>query len=311
MILAAGLSPAWQQIMRFEQFRPGEVNRAAEVHRCASGKVLNVGLGLARLGAPCRTLTVLGGAPLVPIQQEFAALPASLRWIETAAETRTCTTILDAASGQTTELVEAAGNLTQAELAQFISAYREDAATAQVIVLTGSLPVGIAPSLYRDLLTGWSGRALLDVRGPELLAVLEKQPLLVKPNREELGMTLGQPLSTDEQLVAGMRELNHRGARWVLVSQGKEALWLVGRQEIYRFTPPRVQVVNPIGCGDCLAAGIAWRIAAGDDMPEAVRYGIAAAAENATTLLPSRLDPYQVKRLAASITQDRLSSPPD
>lgn len=31
MIVAAGLTPAWQQIMRFEQFLPGEVNRAAEV----------------------------------------------------------------------------------------------------------------------------------------------------------------------------------------------------------------------------------------------------------------------------------------
>ena len=31
MILSAGLTPAWQQILVFDRFRYGEVNRAAEV----------------------------------------------------------------------------------------------------------------------------------------------------------------------------------------------------------------------------------------------------------------------------------------
>jgi len=41
VILVAGLTPAWQQILRFDDFRPGEVNRASEVQWCCSGKVLN------------------------------------------------------------------------------------------------------------------------------------------------------------------------------------------------------------------------------------------------------------------------------
>ena len=49
MILAAGLSPAWQQIMTLAELRIGEVNRARDVQWCASGKVLNVGLALHRL----------------------------------------------------------------------------------------------------------------------------------------------------------------------------------------------------------------------------------------------------------------------
>jgi hypothetical protein len=35
MILAAGLTPAWQQIYVFDRFHPGEVNRAIGVGRCA------------------------------------------------------------------------------------------------------------------------------------------------------------------------------------------------------------------------------------------------------------------------------------
>ena len=46
MILAAGLSPAWQQIVVLDDLKTGEVNRAREVHWCASGKVINVGMAL-------------------------------------------------------------------------------------------------------------------------------------------------------------------------------------------------------------------------------------------------------------------------
>ena len=49
MILAAGLSPAWHKIVVLDRLSFGQVNRAREVHWCASGKVLNAGLALHRL----------------------------------------------------------------------------------------------------------------------------------------------------------------------------------------------------------------------------------------------------------------------
>jgi fructose-1-phosphate kinase PfkB-like protein len=72
MILAAGLTPAWQQIMRFAQVRAGEVNRAAEVHWCASGKAINVGVALAALRAPVHTLSPAGGWSGQAMRAEFA-----------------------------------------------------------------------------------------------------------------------------------------------------------------------------------------------------------------------------------------------
>ena len=64
MILSAGLTPAWQQIMIFPSFRYGEVNRACEVHWLAQGKVLNAGIAAHHLGGPSLTLAPLGGPPL-------------------------------------------------------------------------------------------------------------------------------------------------------------------------------------------------------------------------------------------------------
>ena len=119
MILAAGLTPAWQQILSFECLTTGQVNRARSTLWCGSGKVLNVGAALCHLGAPSLTLSPLGGTTGIQIRDDFARREISARWVQTAAATRVCTTILDESTGTTTELVENSSPLTAGELDQF------------------------------------------------------------------------------------------------------------------------------------------------------------------------------------------------
>jgi tagatose 6-phosphate kinase len=304
-ILAAGLSPAWQQILVFDRFRSGEVNRASEVHWCGSGKVLNVGIALAQLAGStsvCRTLSVISARARAAIEPELAALGVECRWIETQRPTRICTTILDRSTGQATELVENASPLSPDEVAQFRAAFREEAADADSIELSGSLPSGTPVTLYREFLETTSALAVLDARGPELLAALERRPFLVKPNREELAQTLGRELSNGADLHRAMRELNQRGAEWVVATHGANAAWASNGDALYRVEPLIVpKVVNAIGSGDCLAAAVASATVAGMPMLDALRFGIAAAAENLGTLLPARLDPARVAELASGV----------
>jgi tagatose 6-phosphate kinase len=359
VILVAGLSPAWQQIVVLDSLALGEVNRAREVHWCASGKVVNVGLALSCLqvslpfrsggsglpppitddgspasrplrkggsggvpgegdcklqnekcksqidgGGSTRTLTMVGGMTGSAIRRELAGLGVSARWIETQAPTRVCTTILDCKSGSTTELVENAGPISQDELTWFTAAYVEEARAADVAVLTGSFPTGVHATFFRDLLENTSGRVVLDAQGEPLLEALEQRPFVVKPNRQELANTLGRRLDSDADLHAAMRELCQRGAHWVVVTQGKDRVWLASESEILSVTPPTIEAVNPIGSGDCLAAGIAVGLARGDDVPEAVRNGVAAAADNARQLLPARLDRARVQALKDAISAE-------
>ncbi len=302
MIVAAGLTPAWQQILRFDTLHVGEVNRAAESHFCGSGKVLNVGMALATLKVPSVTLSPLGGVAFEPIDREFAEHGVECRWLRTESPTRVCTTVLDTAGKTTTELVENARSLSSTELAKFVELYRESVANADVAVLTGSLPAGTPAGFYRDLLAMRPIPVVLDARGPELLAALEFRPLVVKPNREELGRTFSIELNDDRSLRAAIGRLHQLGAQWVVISQGKDAVWVASPDRIEKLVPPVVErVVNPIGCGDSLAAGIAWGLSEGRSVPEAVRLGMAAAAENLKDLLPARLDRSRVLTLAGQI----------
>lgn len=304
VIVAAGLSPAWQQILSFAAFHPGEVNRARHVTWCASGKVLNVGSALHHLGADSRTVSFCGGDTGRLMRAEFDRLGAPTRWVESAAPTRVCTTILDESSRTTTELVENSAPVSRDELEKFIAAFTEEAREAEWVILTGSLPKAAPASFFRRLMEATPGRVILDIRGEELKECLPHRPFLVKPNREELGATIGRPIGSDDELRSSMQELRRQGAQRVVVSHGAGELWLASEDGMYRFHPPVVETVNPIGCGDCLAAGIAVALASGADDTAAVRFGMAAAAENARQLLPARLDRSRVMELLKDVFID-------
>jgi 1-phosphofructokinase family hexose kinase len=295
VIVAAGLSPAWQQILVLDRLSPGAVNRAREAYWCASGKVLNVGLALHHLsggdGSKTLTISTLGGAAYEPIDREFHELGVPRHWIRTQSPTRVCTTLIDRLAGVATELIENAGPATADELAEFEAAFAKAAALATAVVLTGSLPTGAPTDFYCRLLSHIDCPAVLDIRGAELLAALEARPFLVKPNRDELANTLGKPIANDDELRGAIDELQRQGAQSVVVTSGKYCLWLGTAGEFHRLTPPPVDnIINPIGCGDCLAAGIAWTIGQGGDVESAVRAGMDLASKNLCTLLPSDFD---------------------
>jgi fructose-1-phosphate kinase PfkB-like protein len=103
-----------------------------------------------------------------------------------------------------------------------------------------------------------------------------------------------------------MREIVERGAAWIVVTDGRGDVLGTNARESYRWTPVRVPTVNPIGCGDCLAAGVAFALSEGRDVPAAVAFGIAAAADNAAQLLPGRLDLTRIAQLERQVTVRKL-----
>lgn len=305
MIFSAGLSPAWQQILQFDTLQPGAVNRAVASQWCASGKVINVALAAKMLGERSTLLSMIGGHTGTALAEDVAAADVQADWIETDSPTRVCTTLLEA-SGLTTELVENVGPVAEEVLSEFVDRFRTFAQVAEVTILTGSMPANVPDDYNLRLLRNVPARMILDIRGPGLMQVLPLGPWLVKPNREELEQTLESPLDDEAALLMGMRQLNNWGAAWVVISDGPHALYLTGDEQAWKIEPPTVDLVNPIGCGDCLAAGIAVGVVRGLETLEAVKFGVAAAAYNATQLLPARLCEETVSQWAETITATLL-----
>lgn len=70
--------------------------------------------------------------------------------------------------------------------------------------------------------------------------------------------------------------------------------------EVIELVAPSVTVVNPVGAGDCLAAGLIVGRMRGLSDPEVLRLAMAMAAGSCETFYAGALDPARVTELLSS-----------
>ena len=130
---------------------------------------------------------------------------------------------------------------------------------AEWFVVAGSLPPGVDPKIYRDIIAGLrqSGRkVLLDTSGEPFSLALEARPTVVKPNIHEFEAFVGHPLNNEQEVVAAARILIDRGIELVVISMGKEGACFITATESVMARPPEIEVKSTVGAGDAMVAGI-------------------------------------------------------
>jgi 1-phosphofructokinase family hexose kinase len=315
MLLVVGLSPAFQRVLYLDELHVGRVTRATGSSLSTGGKALNVARALTSLGAETCLLQVLGGPAghAVAKALDRAGIRHETLFTSDGTETRTCTTLIEA-GGRVTELVEECPRLAPALLLEVERSLERLLATTTVLCLSGSLPPGVSARWYADQVAAARARglqSLVDVQGRPLREALGERPFLVKPNLEETQATLGLPASGDAAADArvAVAALTSAGAEWALVSMRRRGA-ILGQREGRRFSlsPPPVQVKNPIGAGDTLAAGLLFCLSRGDSVPEAARFGTACAAASCLTDAPAFLNVEAASRLTAEVGLEPIPS---
>jgi fructose-1-phosphate kinase PfkB-like protein len=173
--------------------------------------------------------------------------------------------------------------------------------------MSGTITPGGPVDFYRqctEMAHEAGSLSLVDGHGPSLAEALKARPGLVKPNRLELAAMLGRDLGDDAAVVGAMRQLHARGAQRVVVTAGQGAVLAFDGRDVWRIQPPRVTAVNPIGSGDAFTAALVSRLVRGDDLAEACRWGAAAGAANALTLMPGELNREDVENLVGNVTAE-------
>lgn len=191
---------------------------------------------------------------------------------------------------------------------------REQSRDASWIACCGSLPRGLAPSWYAEVVArahAGGARIALDTSGRALLEALRERPDVVKPNAEELAEAVGRPLATVGDAVKAAEELREMGARAVLASLGADGQLLVDGSGAW-FGSAHVEVVRSnVGAGDSSLAGF---LIAGGSGPEAlasaVAHGAAAVQLPGSEMpTPDDLDPAAVT-VTAEVPMDRALKEP-
>ena len=309
MILCIGTTPAAQRVMVFRKLALDAVNRAARVWDGPAGKPVNISKVLQALGERPVLATFLGGARGEQMRQELVGRGIELDSVAVPAQTRQCVTVLDESTGTHTELVEEGSPVEPGAFEQLMAVFRRRLTGARTVIMAGTIASGGPVDLYFRC-AQWAAEAgvlsVVDAHGAALREALKAGPGLVKPNRSELAATVGRDLNDEGQTMRAMRELHERGARRVVVTAGKDPALAFDGRSFWRILSPRITAVNPIGSGDAFTAAAGWRLACGDDLGEACRWGAAAGAANALNVMVGEVTREEVERLAREVVvEDR------
>jgi tagatose 6-phosphate kinase len=299
-ILCVGTTPAAQRTMVFRKLAIDAVNRAAVTVDGVAGKSVNVAKVLKALGEHPVAIGFLGGDRGEEVRALLAERRIEAEFVEVPARTRQCITVVDEATGTHTELVEEGRPVAPEDFEKLVAVVGRRVAGCRAVVMSGTIASGGPPDLYlrcTRLAEAAGALSVADAQGAVLIEALKAGPGLVKPNRAELAATTGRPLGDEADLMQAMRELCQRGAQRVVVTAGREPALAFDGRSFWRVVPPRIRAVSPVGSGDAFTAGLVWRLLRGDDLGEACRWGAAAGAANALTIMSGELERADVDRL--------------
>lgn len=297
MIVTVTPNPSVDRTYHLGALRPGELHRARAVWSEASGKGVNVGRVLRRLGVPSRMIVTAGGGEGRLLNE----LLPGLEVVRVAGATRINVTLM-VDGAEPTKVNEPGTALTAGEADRLVAAASEAlAGDVGWLACCGSLPAGTSPELVTRLVE--AGRAagvpvVVDASGPALAAAVAARADLIKPNRDELAELTGREVSTMDDVVGAARETRARTGGVVLVSLGGDGALLVTAEGDWYATSPPITPVNTTGAGDALLAGYLARDGAEPAvrLAYAVSIGASACLAKATADLPDVLvDPAGVR----------------
>lgn len=303
MITVAGFNTAIDHLMRVDTLHLGEVNRALHEQVLPGGKGLHVAQTIAALGEPVQLVGLIDAAHRDLVAHRMVERGVLFQGVEIDAPLRHCIALQDA-DGQVTEMLGQGPQLEEHDRAALLRAFHQALAESDLVVLSGSLPRGLAVDTYAELARrarAAGRRCLVDASGEVLRQAVSAQPFLLKPNRDEAEALFGRPIGDLDAAVAALRELHGRGVAMPVLSLG--ALGAVGMDEsgTWHAAVELERVCNTVGSGDCFLAGMAVAIERGEPLPGALRLAVACGAANAMDAESGYVRPDQVEALLGRV----------
>ncbi|MFI2348419.1 1-phosphofructokinase [Streptomyces sp. NPDC019443] len=320
MILTVTPNPSLDRTYEVPALDRGEVLRATAERMDPGGKGVNVSRAVAAAGHRTVAVMPLGGAPGALVVELLTGQGIEVAPVAVAGATRSNIALAEP-DGTLTKINAPGPELSAAEAESLLSAvssvsaafaaseHSEHSASVAWIACCGSLPRGLAPEWYAELVArahAAGARVALDTSGPSLLAALRSRPDIVKPNADELAQAVGRPLATVGDAVKAAEEVRGLGAGAVLASLGADGQLLVSSAGIFYGHAPVTAVRSNVGAGDASLAGF---LAAGGEGPDALSAAVAhgaAAVQLPGSVMPkpTDLDPSAVT-VTAEIPLDR------
>ncbi|AFM40002.1 fructose-1-phosphate kinase [Desulfosporosinus acidiphilus SJ4] len=286
MIKTVTLNAAVDKTVEVQDFRLGAVNRISKLQLDAGGKGINVSKVIQALKGESIALGALAGRNGEFIQAELERRGIVHDFLFVQGETRVNLKVVDPVNSTFTDINEPGIVISESELEQIEAKIFQGFTSETSLVLSGSVPSYVTPSIYRRWLErakALGGKTFLDADGELLREGIKAKPFLVKPNLHELEKLVGQRLPNLEDVVKAARNILHQGVEVLVVSLGAEGALFAYEDQVIQAEALSVDVKSTVGAGDSMVAALSLVPPGEDYLQRAARWAIATSAAQVTT----------------------------
>ena len=313
MIATVTLNPSLDEWMELPSLRLGRLNRATGFVRYPGGKGINVSRVIHELGGRTVAFALAGGEDGLILRELMHRLSIPHEFVELRGSTRNNYKIMTALPRRVlTEINTSGPRVSSSTLRVLARRLFTRSPAPQCVVLSGSLPPGVPPTIYQRwirALRRLSIPAVLDTSGAALRRGLLGRPWLIKPNRQEAEELLQRRLTGLSSVVRAAQQLARRGPALVILSLGREGALLASSAPagVWVARSPAVSVDSAVGAGDSLVGGFLSAWARRQPLLEAFRLGVASGTATAMTPGTELCHRADVRRLLPRVTIWRVA----
>jgi 1-phosphofructokinase/tagatose 6-phosphate kinase len=315
MIITVTLNAAIDRTMLVPNFRPGRRHRTVESTTMAGGKGVNVARTLKKLGQPVIATGFAGGPTGTRIVEQLTEESILTDFVRIRAESRTNLSVVDPTTGEQTEVNERGAQITSREMELFHDKLMYLARGAEVVVFAGSLPPGVEPDAYAEMIRELRKQGLttvVDTDGEPLRLAVRAEPTVVSPNVLEAEELVGHEFNDDEDRTIAVREMVDLGAQEAIMTVDDGCFAALptadGGHRLVRVRVAMREAVATVGSGDAFLAGYVAARYSGEPLEECLRFGVACGAESTQRLGAGVVDPRGVDRLLGEVSVEALPS---
>lgn len=310
MITTVTLNPMLDKTIYLNQFEKGKIWRSQKTENVAGGKGINVSLQLKTLGVNTTATGFLGGETGKIIKDLIEAQGIKNDFVFVKNSTRIGFTILEENSLIQTSVFEPAPGINMNERSALLKKCIEYSKSSNWMVFSGSVGDNNLYDFYEEAIREIREinpeiKIVLDSYGKEFMCGIKEKPFIVKPNKSEYESAFGVKIISETDFITAVRNLECFG-NLPIITNGEKEVYFSYEKQIYKSLPPKIKVINPIGSGDSMIAGIIYGFLQNKTIEDIMRFGIAASAANASVWEIAKCEKNYIEKYLEMITIEKI-----
>lgn len=309
MVLTVTLNPIIEHRLHFSKINETETNRNGRLSYYAGGKGINVSRQLNKLGVKNLAVTFLGGEHGRRLRAALTAEEIVFTAINTSAETRYGSVIIDDGSGKVTHYFGENALISKEESDAFKTKLEKMIQNCEYVVFCGSSPSPECDSIFAyglELAEKHDKSSILDSYGESLKIALDKNPTVVHLNKKEAGEYVGFPLSTEDDFIEALKIISAKGVKISVITDGGNAFYANSFGFNYKVTPPTIDKIDETGSGDAFVAGFLFGLSHDEILTDTLKHAAALGAANAESLQVCEVTPERMTALMKEVVVEPI-----